>query len=81
MSKTIAESLGIHPVILYRWQMEHRKGELKENLHMKADKPSPKRRRAQADPGSVKAQELVAANKRIKQLEKALSQREEELDL
>jgi transposase len=81
MSKTIAESLGIHPVMLYRWQMEHRKGELKENLHMKPDKPSPKRRRVQADPGSEKAAELVKANKRIKQLEKALSQREEELDL
>lgn len=81
MSKTIAESLGIHPVMLYRWQMEHRKGELRENLHMKPDKPSPQRRRVPADPGSAKAQELIKANKRIKQLEKALSQREEELVL
>jgi transposase len=48
---------------------------------MKPDKPSPKRRRASADPGSVKAQELIKAKKRIKQLEKALGQREEELDL
>lgn len=24
MSKDIAESLGVHPVMLYRWQMEHR---------------------------------------------------------
>ena len=23
-SKDVAESLGIHPVMLYRWQMEHR---------------------------------------------------------
>jgi transposase len=33
-SKDVAESLGIHPVMLYRWQMEHRRGELKENQHM-----------------------------------------------
>jgi len=81
MSKTIAESLGIHPVMLYRWQMEHRNGELKENLHMKTEQPSPKRRRSQTDPGAAKAQELIKANKRIKQLEKALASREEELDL
>ncbi|WP_143186882.1 transposase [Microbulbifer donghaiensis] len=24
-SKDVAESLGIHPVMLYRWQMEHRR--------------------------------------------------------
>lgn len=80
-SRTIAESLGIHPVMLYRWQMEHRRGELNENLHMKAAKPSPQRRRAPADPGSTQAAELIQATKRIKQLEKALRQREEELDL
>ena len=81
MSRTVAESLGIHPVMLYRWQMEHRKGELKENLHMKPKASSPKRRRSQADPGLSKADELKRAKNRIKQLEKTLSQREEELDL
>lgn len=30
-SKDVAESLGIHPVMLCRWQMEDRRGELKEN--------------------------------------------------
>src|SRR5690554_3422291 len=40
-SKDVAESLGIHPVMLYRWQMEHRRGELKENKHMKPVPPSP----------------------------------------
>jgi len=35
-SKDVAESLGIHPVMLYRWQMEHRRGELRENKHMKS---------------------------------------------
>ena len=81
MSRTVAESLGIHPVMLYRWQMEHRKGELKENLHMKPKASSSKRRRSQADPGLSKADELKRAKNRIKQLEKTLSQREEELDL
>lgn len=81
LSKAIAESLGIHPVMLYRWQMEHRKGDLKENKHMKPDKPSPKRRQQKADPGVYKEAELLKANKRIQELEKALANREEELDL
>lgn len=42
MAKDIAESLGIHPVMLYRWRMEHKNGELRENKHMKTQKPSPK---------------------------------------
>ena len=81
MSKAIAESLGIHPVMLYRWQMEHRKGDLKENKHMKPDKPSPKRRQQKAGPNVYKEAELLKANKRIQELEKALANREEELDL
>lgn len=81
MSKAIAESLGIHPVMLYRWQMEHRQGELKENKHMKPKKPSPKRRQQRTDPGVNKEAELLKANKRICELEKALANREEELDL
>ncbi len=36
IAKDIAESLGIHPVMLYRWQMEYRNGELRENKHMNA---------------------------------------------
>ncbi|KAA9131997.1 transposase [Marinihelvus fidelis] len=79
MSKTVAECLGLHPVMLYRWQMEYRRGELRENRHMKTKDDSPKRRRA--DPGQSKAEELTAAKRRIKQLEKALAQREEELEL
>ena len=81
MSKAIAESLGIHPVMLYRWQMEHRQGDLKENKHMKPKKPSPKRRQLHTDPGMNKEAELLIANKRIGELEKALASREEELDL
>lgn len=81
MAKDIAESLGIHPVMLYRWQMEYRRGELKENKRMKDVVPSPKRRRNRADPLRDKQDELTRANRRIRQLEKQLASREEELDL
>ena len=81
MSKDVAESLGIHPVMLYRWQMEYRNGELRENKKMKPKKPSPKRRPDRADPVQKKEDELRAAQKRIKQLEKQLANREDELDL
>jgi len=81
MAKDIAEVLGIHPVMLYRWQMEHRNGELRENKRMKAKEPSPKRRPSRADPAAAKDDELAQAKKRIKQLERALEQRTEEIDL
>ena len=81
MSKDVADSLGIHPVMLYRWQMEFRNGELRENKNMKPRKPSPKRRPDRADPTQKKADELKVAQKRIKQLEKQLANREDELDL
>lgn len=58
-AKDIAESLGIHPVMLYRWQMEHRNGELKENKHMRPSKPSPKRRPDRTDPIKQKEDGLV----------------------
>ena len=81
MSKDVADSLGIHPVMLYRWQMEFRNGELRENKNMKPRKPSSKRRPDRADPAQKKADELKVAQKRIKQLEKQLANREDELDL
>lgn len=81
MAKDVAESLGIHPVMLYRWCMEHRRGELKENKHMKPATPSPKRRASRPDPGVEKDQELTQAKKRIRELEKAVRQRDEELDI
>jgi len=80
-SKDIAESLGLHPVMLYRWQMEHRNGELKENKRMKPNKPSPKRRASSPDPLIEKDHELKAAKKRITKLEKALAEREEDIEL
>lgn len=80
-AKDIAESLGIHPVMLYRWQMEHRNGDLKEKKHMKPTKPSPKRRGDRTDPIRQKEDELAKANRRIKQLERELENRNDELDL
>ena len=82
MSKSIADSLGIHPVMLYRWQMEHRRGELKESKRIKIEPPSPKRRtRTKSTSGVNEEVELVKAHKKIHELEKALANREEELDL
>lgn len=80
-AKDIAEALGIHEVMLYRWRMEYRNGELRENQHMSPAKPSPKRRKPRTDPAQAKNDELSKANKRIKALEKALAQRTEELDI
>ena len=81
MAKDIAESLGIHPVMLYRWRMEHKNGQLKENKRMKSKKPSPKRLPNQPDPLAAKEDELKAAQQKIKQLEKQLENKSVELDL
>jgi len=79
--KDVAESLGIHVVMLYRWRMEYKNGELRENRRMKPATPSPKRRKVRADPAKAKDDELIKANKRIRELEKTLELRTEELDL
>ena len=81
MAKDVAESLGIHAVMLYRWQMEYRRGELKENKHMKPGKPSPKRVPKRADPLREAEDKLAAAEKRIKKLERELANRNDEIDL
>lgn len=81
MAKDVAESLGIHPVMLYRWQMEHRKGELKENKHMKSSKSSPKRQPNKKDPNLNKEIDLAKALKKIQRLERSLANREEELEM
>ena len=80
-TKDIAAVLGIHEVMLYRWRMEEKRGELRENIHMKKTKPSPKRVKKRTDPARAKHDELMQAQKRIKTLEKQLEQRTEELDL
>ena len=81
MAKDIAESLGIHPVMLYRWRMEYKNSELKENKNMKLPKTSPKRLPNQVDPLAAKEDELKAALKKIKLLERSLENKTEELDL
>ena len=55
----VAEALGIHEVMLYRWQMEYRNGELRANKHMKPAKPSPKRRSSRTDPLRQKQDEML----------------------
>ena len=79
-SKDVAESLQIHPVMLYRWQMEFRNGTLVENKQMKPSKSSPKRRK-RADPNQNTEDELARALRRIEKLEKQLAQRDDEIDL
>lgn len=81
MATDIAEALGIHPVMLYRWRMEYNNGELKANKHMKPQKPSPKRLPNKAVPAVKQDDELKQALKRIKQLERELEYKTEELDL
>jgi transposase len=80
-AKDVAESLGLHGVMLYRWRMEHRKGELREIRYVSKGPPSPKGAKKRVDPAKAKDDELNRANKRIKALEKALAVKTEELDL
>lgn len=78
----IADTLGIHVVMLYRWRMELKNGTLRENKHMKKQQPeSANKTRRRTDPTKAKDDELIKANKHIKALEKALAAREEELDI
>ena len=76
----IADTLGIHVVMLYRWRMELNNGTLRENKRMTKEEPE-KKTKKRTDPAREKHDELVTANKKIKQLEKALANRDEELDL
>lgn len=77
----IADTLGIHVVMLYRWRMEKKNGTLCENKHMKKVEPPPKKPKKRTDPAKAKDDELIQANKRIKQLERSLSSTQEELDI
>lgn len=77
-AKSIAQSLGIHPVMLYRWRMEVRDGILREPDTMKKKSLTPK----PAKPQTITTEaELLRAQKRIRELEKALSAREDEIDI
>jgi len=83
MAADIAEILGIHVVMLYRWRMELKNGTLKENKHMKKQTSPPKQKKTppRTDPTKAKEDELIKANKRIKALEKSLANTQEELDI
>lgn len=77
----IAESLGIHPVMLYRWRMEKKNGTLRENKNMKKKGQPPKKAKKRSDPMVEKDAELLKARKRIKELEKSVASKQEELDI
>jgi len=77
----IAESPGIHPVMLYRWRMEKNKGTLRENKTMKKKAYPLKKAKTRSDPMVEKEAELLKAKKRIKELEKSVASKQEELDI
>ncbi|BFM11309.1 hypothetical protein R50072_37030 [Simiduia litorea] len=69
----VAEALGIHPVMLYRWRQEFKEGRLSENKYMVVKSP-PK-------PSKEDQQALQSAKTRIKELEKRLAAKEEEVNI
>jgi len=76
----VAESLGIHPVMLYRWRMEKKNGTLRDGYPMK--KKSQTLKAKQEPKAQLEAEaELLKAQKRIKELEKSLAASQEELDI
>ncbi len=82
MATDIAETLGIHVVMLYRWRMEMKNGTLKENKHMKKQTSPPKKKtKKRTDPVKAKEDELIKAQRKIKALEKSLANTQEELDI
>lgn len=79
LAKNVAEILGIHPVMLYRWSMEHRQGTLFTQPLMKnngIDKP--KKEKKSVNPEKL---ELAKANARIKKLEKQLARSQEDIEI
>lgn len=68
----VAEAVGIHPVMLYRWRQEYKEGRLSENKHMKIKAPPAKKSREDSDA-------LKRAQAQIKDLEKRLASKEEEV--
>ena len=79
----IANALGIHPVMLYRWRMEKNNGTLTENKFMKKKSPPPKKVKVKPKPPATPEKDaaLQKANKRIQELEKSLAAKQEELDI
>ena len=77
----VAESLRIHPVMLYRWRMEKKNGILRDGHSVK--KKTLQKPKAEQEPNQkLKTDaELLRAHKRIKELEKSLAATQEELDI
>ena len=65
LSMEVAEQLGIHPVMLYRWRMEMRKGDL------------PNKEKVE---DIVTETNLIKANRKIKKLEQQLEETTRERD-
>ena len=77
----VAESLGIHPVMLYRWRMEKKNGTLRSG-YVVNQKPSKPVKAAPKPKAHLETEaELLNAQKRIKELEKSLAASQEELDI
>ena len=83
MAREIADTLGLHPVMVYRWQMEDRRGELRGNPYVNSQVPDkPKAARSRKSEREKEAdKKLREAEKRIRQLERQLANREDEIDL
>jgi len=79
LTKDVAVSLGIHPVMLYRWCMEYRKNTLFTEPLMKQNKAQPQPKKKSVV--SSEAVELAKANERIKRLEKQLVRKDEDIAL
>lgn len=68
--------------MLYRWRMEHNRGELVGNKRMKDIDETPSKGSTRTkDPHQKTQTELAKAKKRIRELEKSLASRSEEIDL
>jgi transposase len=83
MAKEVADTLGLHPVMVYRWQMEDRRGELRGNPYVTrqvqnaCSSAGPRK----SEREKVAEQKLKQAEKRIKKLERELANREDEIQL
>lgn len=83
MAKEIADTLGLHPVMVYRWQMEDRRGQLRGNPYVSRQLPDkPKVARARKSEREKTAdKKLREAKRRFRHLERQLANREDEIDL
>lgn len=58
----IADTLGIHVVMLYRWRMELNNSTLRENKHMKNEEEKPpKKARKRTDPAAETINQTITS--------------------